>query len=146
MNATDRIPDVTKTLELSAAPETVWEAITDPEALAGWFPDRVELEGREPGARGWFVWDRHGRYAFEIVEVEPGRRLVWRWGQDPDRELEQTGTTIVEWTLEPRADGGTLLRLRESGFPTPQYRGGNDLGWDKELGHLLAWLTRDHEV
>jgi uncharacterized protein YndB with AHSA1/START domain len=141
----DRIDDVTKTLELSADPADVWRAITDPAALGSWFPDRVEIEGSTPGSRGWFVWEDHGRYAFELVEIEEGRRLVWRWAQDADKELDRTGTTVVEWVLEARPGGGTLLRLRESGFPSTDYRGGNDEGWDKELGHLLGYLTRGHQ-
>jgi uncharacterized protein YndB with AHSA1/START domain len=144
MTTTDRVADVTKTLEMAAEPAAVWEAITQPAALGSWFPDRVEIEDMTPGTRGWFVWEQHGRYAFEIVDVEEGRRLVWRWAQDADKELEETGTTLVEWVLEPRPGGGTMLRLRESGFPTAEYRGGNDEGWDKELGHLLGYVTQHH--
>jgi hypothetical protein len=38
-------------------------------------------------------------------------------------------TTLVEWSLEERADGGTTLRLRESGFTRPEDRAGNEEGW-----------------
>ena len=47
---------------------------------------------------------------------------------------------LVEWTLTPRADGGTTLFLRESGFRRPEQRAENDEGWTSELAELLAYL------
>ena len=49
-------------------------------------------------------------------------------------------STLVEWDLEPTADGGTLLRLRESGFVAEADRAGNDAGWTEELGELVNYL------
>lgn len=131
---------VTKTLQLDADPERVWAAISDPAQLAMWFPDRVEIAAIEPGEKGWFVWNEHGRYAFEVVEVDVGRRLVWRWARDPEQTLEQTPTTLVEWHVRAAAGGGTTLRVHESGFETEHYRAGNDTGWDQELAELQALL------
>jgi uncharacterized protein YndB with AHSA1/START domain len=131
---------VEKTLRLRAGPERVWRALTDPAELGQWFPDRTDLEPRA-GAAGWFDWTAHGRYAVRVEEVDPPRRLVWTWARDAGVELEEGPRTRVEWTLEPTSDGGTTLRLRESGFTDPKYRDGNDAGWDKELGELVEYLN-----
>jgi len=129
---------VEKTMTFDAAPERVWRALTDPEELGVWFPDRVEdLDGTPDG---WFVWDAHGRFAMRVVEAHPPRRLVWTWARKPETALDAGPTTTVEWTLEPTSSGGTRLRLRESGFATPEARADNDSGWDHELGELAEHL------
>lgn len=135
------IPAITKDLELDASLERVWGAITDPAQLGSWFPNRVEIESMSPGNRGWFVWDDHGRYRFEVEEVEVHVRLVWRWANDPEKDLEEALTTRVEWRLEARSAGGTRLQIRESGFKSEEYRAGNDKGWDKELAELVELLA-----
>ena len=48
--------------------------------------------------------------------------------------------TLVEWWVEPREDGGTTLRMRESGFTVPTHRSGNEEGWTEELGELVELL------
>jgi uncharacterized protein YndB with AHSA1/START domain len=135
------IGTVEKKLELAAAPERVWRAITASEELARWFPDRVDGGDLVAGADGGWVWEKHGRFAFRVEVMEPPTRLVWRWAREPDTALEDAATTTVEWTLEPGSDGGTTLRLRESGFLRPEDRSENDAGWDAELGELQALLA-----
>jgi len=158
---TNAIPDITKTLEFDASPERVWDALTDPVQLGSWFPNTVEIESMSPGNRGWFIWEDHGRYRFEVEEIAPRERFVWRWANDPEKELEDTLTTRVEWRLEVRPEGeledtlttrvewrlevrpegGTRLKVRESGFETEEYRAGNVKGWDHELGELVELLA-----
>jgi uncharacterized protein YndB with AHSA1/START domain len=130
---------VEKTLHLSATPDRVWRALTNPRELGQWFPDRTDLH---PGVgnTGWFDWEDHGKFAVRIDEVSPLKRLVWTWAREPGIELEEGHRTTVEWTLEPRSDGGTTLHLRESGFVDPASRDQNDQGWDKELRELVEYL------
>ncbi len=126
---------VEKVLQLEARIERVWHAITDPAELARWFGDEAEIDLR-PGGDAAMVWQEHGRYAMRIEEVEPPTRLVWSWVHEPGVAFEDVPPTRVEWTLAPRDDGGTTLRLRETGFRTDLHRGQNDEGWDAELGEL----------
>ncbi len=136
---------VEKTLELAASPERVWRALTEPAELARWFPDATDLEPRA-GSVGWFDWADHGKYAVRIEEIAPPARLVWSWSRDADVALEDGPRTRVEWTLEARPDGGTTLRLRESGFTHARYRRENDAGWDQELGELAEYLEAEPET
>jgi uncharacterized protein YndB with AHSA1/START domain len=53
-------------------------------------------------------------------------------------DFEAAPFTTVEWVLAETADGGTTLRLKESGFLTDEHQGENDRGWEEELGHLAA--------
>jgi uncharacterized protein YndB with AHSA1/START domain len=132
---------VERTLDLNAPLDRVWRALTDPEELARWFPDRVDQAEIKPGVEGRFVWEKHGAYAFRLEAVEPPRRLVWQWARDAETSLDEGVTTKVEWILEPRSDGGTTLRLRESGFVRPEDHEANEMGWDAELKELVELLS-----
>ncbi len=134
------IDAIEKTLHLDAAIDDVWRALTDPAELSGWFGDTTELNP-QVGGRGWFGWEAHGKFAVEVREFDPPRRFAWRWSHEAGKSIDETHTTLVEWTLEPRADGGTTLHLRESGFATAEHRRENVSGWDQELGELVEHLA-----
>lgn len=132
--------EVVKTLALAAAPARVWKALTDPDELVKWFPDKeARIEAKE-GAEGAWEWETYGAYSVRFEVVDPPRRLVWTWAREPGVPLEETRTTTVEFHLEPTASGGTTLHLREHGFVREEDRRDNDGGWDKELGELVAYL------
>jgi len=50
-------------------------------------------------------------------------------------------STRVEWTLEGRPDGSTLIRLREEGFVDTEQRARNVEGWGQELAELRRHLA-----
>jgi uncharacterized protein YndB with AHSA1/START domain len=132
--------EVVKTLVVPASITRVWRAISDPKELVRWFPDEKADVAVAPGEEGAWVWHGHGAYSVRIDVVEPPTRLVWSWARDPDRPLADTVVTTVEFRLEKNEDDTTTLHLRESGFVREQDRGGNDTGWDKELGELVSYL------
>jgi len=134
------IDAIERTLELGAAPDRVWKALTDTNEITAWFGDSAELEPRL-GAEGWFGWESHGRFAVRIEALELETRLAWRWAREADTPLDQTRSTLVEWTLIPRPDGGTTLKLEESGFGRERDREENVGGWKHELGHLSDHLA-----
>jgi uncharacterized protein YndB with AHSA1/START domain len=93
---------IRKEILLPAGRDEVWSALTDPDELARWFANDVELDLR-PGGEARFRWgDGESRRA-TFTEVEPGERLAFEW----DGEGE------VEFTLEDDADG-TLLTVVET--------------------------------
>ena len=134
------IEAIERTLELRISPAKVWRALTDASEIASWFGDSAELEPRL-GAEGWFGWDSYGRAAVRIEAFEPETRLVWRWAREADKPLDEVHSTVVEWTLIPRPDGGTTLKLEESGFEREQDREENVGGWQHELAHLTDHLA-----
>jgi len=87
-------------------PERVWQALTDPSALARWLMPttfkpllgfRFRFEGLDRGNRSTVEG--------EVLELEEGTRLSYTWD---DGEDDTPG--VVCWTLQPR-DGGTHLTL-----------------------------------
>jgi uncharacterized protein YndB with AHSA1/START domain len=142
MTATDArgTAAIERTLELRAGPERVWRALTDAAELGGWFGARGELDLR-PGGAGFFEWTEHGRFAARVEAVDPPRHLAWRWAREKDTPVDGGPSTLVEFRLEPLAEGGTRLHLRESGFERPEDRVANSGGWLEELGELAAFLA-----
>lgn len=134
------LPAIERTMELSASPERVWRAITDPRELSRWFPDRAELDVRV-GADGTFFWNEHGSFALRIEAVEEPSYFAWRWANEANTTIEAAAeVTLVEWRLSPAEGGGTVLTIRESGFTRPGHRDGNDRGWTSELAELVELL------
>jgi len=124
---------IERTLELDAPVARVWKAISDPSELGRWFPTRATWDLR-PGGTGTFFWEGYGEFPVEVVRVDEPNHLAYRWG------MEAGEVTLVEWWLDERPDGGTTLRLRESGFTSQKRRDGNDGGWTSELAELLELL------
>ncbi|MDQ1397620.1 MAG: hypothetical protein QOG64_2879, partial [Acidimicrobiaceae bacterium] len=69
---------VTREVVLPAGVDEVWEAITDPRRLAEWFGADVDLD-LWPGGNAEFRGDDGEVRRGVVEEVEPCRRLAYRW-------------------------------------------------------------------
>jgi uncharacterized protein YndB with AHSA1/START domain len=98
--------EVTREIVLPAAPDEVWEALTDPERLSEWFANDVEFDAR-PGGRGVFRWDDGETRHATVDDVVPGERLGFAWA---DGDGAESHVTIA---LE-EAEQGTRLRVVET--------------------------------
>ena len=130
------------------APEKVWRAWTDPQALRRWFrPDAsfsipvVESDVRVGGrfrilminARGE-EFDLSGVYR----EVVASRRLVmtWGWKNQPGHE------SLVTVTLRA-ANPGTQLELRHEQYVDMEDQPTHEQGWNGALDKLESLLALD---
>ncbi|HMK11281.1 MAG TPA: SRPBCC family protein [Acidimicrobiales bacterium] len=117
---------LTFTRRFAHAPDKVWRAVTEPEHLAAWFPQRIEGEWKE-GATLRFVTDEGDGFDGEVVEFDPPSVLEIMWGTDRLR-------------IEVRADGdGTLLMLRDT-FAELGKAARDGAGWHECLAHLARHL------
>jgi uncharacterized protein YndB with AHSA1/START domain len=132
--------------------ERVWAALTEPERMRQWFCNAGAEIDLRPGGEASFKWD-HGTSRAIVETVDPPRQFAFRWtpgykGEDPNRPLAEQPLTLVAFTLEP-VDGGTRLRLVESGFAgLDESRRiaafqDNDKGWDECLANLTNVLEAD---
>jgi uncharacterized protein YndB with AHSA1/START domain len=115
---------------LPATPEEVFDAYTDAEQQKIWFgildqePGVVEIEvDLRVGGTQTAVWgpnrDTLFREVQTFLEIDRPRRLVTEaTGTNPDGT---SMTTRVEITFED-ADGGTLMTVVQTGFPTDDVR------------------------
>jgi uncharacterized protein YndB with AHSA1/START domain len=105
-----------RTIELSAAPEEVWNALTRPELLSGWFGAEVEIDPRRGGAVDARFPDGTRRRG--IVQVaDPPRRLTFRW-----RAVAPAagGASVVELALRAEGDATILTVVEEAGVLGPE--------------------------
>jgi uncharacterized protein YndB with AHSA1/START domain len=118
--------------EMAHPPEKVWRALTQGRLIEQWLMtnDFQPVVGhrfnfRATPAPGW-----NGVIDCEVLVVEPHARLAYSWGT---MGIE----SVVTWTLTP-TEGGTHLRMEQSGFPSEEGRNykGAKYGWQKFIGNL----------
>jgi uncharacterized protein YndB with AHSA1/START domain len=114
----DRDDRVTRSAEIDAPPERVWEALTGAEELSAWFG--AEADGViEVGERIRFRWEDGRERVAVIEERERPRKLAFRWlpfERYPGGETRILGPGRVEFELEPH-EGGARIRVVELGTP-----------------------------
>ena len=103
-------------VDVSAPPERVWQALTDPTEIAQYMMgSRVETDWRPGSAITWSgEWEgKPYQDRGEVLEVEPGRRLaVTHWSPLTGQEDEPENYHTVRYELAP-TDGGTRLTLSQ---------------------------------
>jgi uncharacterized protein YndB with AHSA1/START domain len=162
-------PDrIEKEVLLKAPLDRVWRAISDADEFGQWFGVRFDgpfVAGASvtgtmtPTAVDEDVAKAQQPYAgqadaWQIVAVEPKRRLAFRWhpfGTEDSSDHVEEPTTLVEFTLEDTADG-VLLRIVESGFeaiPADRRQSafeGNSEGWAAQTQLVRKYLALSEKV
>jgi uncharacterized protein YndB with AHSA1/START domain len=116
--------------------EKLWRALTESSLLAQWMMnnDFKPVVGRKFQFRAEPMPNWNGLVDCEVLVVDPMQRLSYNWGVGGgDSGLQW----VVSWTLTP-AEGGTLVRMEQSGFGPDQkaaYQGAT-YGWQKFIGNL----------
>ncbi len=139
------------TRQLPATPEAVFDAYTDAEQQKIWFsildeePGIVEIEvDLRVGGTQKAVWGPNRDTLFTEVQTfleidRPHRLVTESTGSDPSG---QTMTTHIIVTFEPH-DGGTLVTVEQTGFPTPEMRDFFEtMAWVGAFDRIEAYLTR----
>jgi uncharacterized protein YndB with AHSA1/START domain len=123
-------PQLRTSVVIDAAPDAVFDSLTQPQHFRKWFGANVDIEPYVGGrfAMGGFDLDPGG---IKFVEFEPGRKATLRFAD---------GET-TSWELDG-SDGQTRLTIVQSGFDVdnPPYP-----GWAGWLAGV-AELRRYHEV
>jgi uncharacterized protein YndB with AHSA1/START domain len=99
---------------IEAPVEVVWRFITEPDQIALWFADRVDLVVLEPGARGFMEFGDQGGPVL-VEAVDPPTRFSFRWNHPDGQEPVVGNSMLVEFTLTPDGEERTRLRVTESG-------------------------------
>jgi uncharacterized protein YndB with AHSA1/START domain len=134
-------PSLSFKRRLSASPEKVYAAWTDPEKIIRWFGRtdakaysfRADIDARI-GGRFRVSFSTDSEY-YEVGgvyrEVVPNQRLVfsWAWHSTPERE------SLVTVSLKPDGDG-TLLTLHHEQLFDQAARDGHERGWIGALDKL----------
>jgi uncharacterized protein YndB with AHSA1/START domain len=134
-------PSLTIVRKLKAAPEKVWRALTQPDALKQWFAPsdaftipRAETDLRVGGSYHIVMKSPDGEehdVSGAYREILPNRKLVytWVWKSAPERE------SLVTWELRA-AGAGTELTLRHEQFADAEARDKHQQGWTGCIARL----------
>lgn len=149
-SSTDRIE---REILLMAPRSRVWRALSNAEEFGDWFG--VALKGKTfvAGSRvqGQITYPGYEHITFDVLieNMEPERLLSFRWhpyAVDPSVDYSNEQTTLVVFELK-EVEGGTLLRVIESGFDnipwarrTEAYRM-NSGGWDEQMKNIEKYTS-----
>lgn len=149
--STDKIE---KQIDLKAPVSRVWAALTDYRQFGEWF--RVSMHapfvvGEEATGQILHPGYEHLTWRAVVVAIEPEKRFAFTWhpyGIDKSVDYSKEEPTLVEFLLEPLADG-TRLTLVESGFDkVPVHRRDeafrmNDNGWTQQMKNIEAYVEKN---
>jgi uncharacterized protein YndB with AHSA1/START domain len=129
--------------EISASPQQVWDALTDPDAIARFmFGAKVDTDWEEGGAITWSGELDGEPYQDkgEILEVDEGRRLRMTHfsplsGEDDVPESYHT----LDYRLEDR-DGTTRLSLDQDGNDTAEQAEQFAANWQSMLDQVKEYV------
>jgi uncharacterized protein (TIGR03086 family) len=122
-----------KSVVVPLDPEATFDLITQPDRLRRWMAVAARVELRPGGDYRWTVTPGHTA-AGTIVNVEPGKRVVYTWGWE-DGDPAPGGSTVTV-TLTP-VDAGTEVRLAHDGL-TEEQAAHHAVGWNHFMDRLVA--------
>jgi uncharacterized protein YndB with AHSA1/START domain len=126
-----------------------WRAITDAGQMASWYSGSETAQVRcEPGIGGAIdiLWSGGAHVGGEVVlATAPTDWVVHWWDQDSLERRDDPGMiTVQRWHLAPSPDGGTTIRLVESGYDrqvvTDDWMQQIGQGWDEFFTNLRTVL------
>lgn len=145
---------ITKTIEIAAPVEKLWDALIDHEKFGIWFRvalDQPFIVGQPSTGHMTYPGYEDYRWEARIVAIEPMTRFALEWpATGGDKELMESGVAVPEWTLvefmlEP-TENGTRLTVTESGFdkvPEPRRSNvmrSNDGGWAEQVKNIRDYV------
>ena len=143
---------IEKQIYIKAPIARVWRAIADHREFGTWF--RVAMEGpfvagKEARGRITYPGKEHLVMTVTVQRIEPERLLSFTWHPyaiDPNTDYSAEPPTLVEFILEPVADG-TRLTVVESGFDAlPPHRRDlafrmNEGGWAIQVQNIAQHVA-----
>ena len=132
---------IKREIYVEASPEIVFEVVSSPTHLSGWWPDDARYEP-VPGYAGEIVFGDCNAggvvVPFTVVDARPPRTFSFRWTHPAGEPAAEGNSLLVTFDLTP-SGGGTLLRMTETGF--------RELGWEaaqleeQYRDHVSGWDT-----
>ncbi|AYY13906.1 serine/threonine-protein kinase BRI1-like 1 [Actinobacteria bacterium YIM 96077] len=138
MSTQDRIE---QQVVIDAPVARVWKLVTEPGWWIGDGNDRTGQRRYRDGDLDVVEDPRFGRFPVRTETTEPQHYVSYRWASTfPGEDLRPDNSTLVEFWLSEH-DGGTLLRVVESGFASlavpdearERSVNGNIEGWVEQL-------------
>jgi uncharacterized protein YndB with AHSA1/START domain len=130
---------IVREIYVEASPEVVFQVVSSPHHVKEWWPDDARYDVR-PGSAGEIGFGEEGTdrkvVALTVVEVQPPRTFSFRWVHPSGKDAVEGNSLLVTFELTPK-DGGTLLKMTETGF--------REMGWEAAVleqqyrEHVTGW-------
>jgi uncharacterized protein YndB with AHSA1/START domain len=132
------MPGIVIELAIAAAPQRVWNALTQPDEIGHWWTNDLNAKP-EVGSLAEFRFGEWGDFALlvEVAELEQDEKVHWIHRRSP---VAQWAGTIVTWQLKPDHNG-TMLVFRHDGFvKKDEVYEQTRRNWDSFLASLKSYL------
>jgi uncharacterized protein YndB with AHSA1/START domain len=126
---------------IRTTPEKLWRALIDPEFTRRYWAETWQESEWKPGA-SWRIMIPDGRVgdSGEVLEIEPGRRLVLSWRNEFMPELRAEGYSRLTYELEPLGESVKLTVIQEIDKPDSKFIEAVSSGWPHILASLKSLL------
>jgi len=126
---------------IRTTPEKLWQALIDPEFTRRYWVGTWQDCEWKPGA-SWRLMIPDGRVgdSGEVLEIEPGRRLVLTWRNEFKPELREEGPSRLTYELEQQGESVKLTVIHESETPGSKLIEGVSSGWPMILASLKSLI------
>lgn len=142
---------------IRTTPEKLWEALTNGDfSVKYWFGFRFEVELKVGGKvrilppKGM---EEHGDHAGEVLECEPGRKLVYTWNPKDTPEIAKKRDSLsrVTYEITPMGSQVKLRLIHDNLLPEDieedpkTFRGINN-GWPAVISSLKSLLETGEAI
>jgi uncharacterized protein YndB with AHSA1/START domain len=126
---------------IRTTPEKLWQALIEPEFTRQFWGETWQESEWKAGA-SWRLMIPDGRVgdSGEILEIEPGRKLVLRWRNEFMPELHAEGYSRMTYELEKQGDLVKLTVIHEMDKPGSKLIDAVSNGWPMILASLKSLL------
>jgi uncharacterized protein YndB with AHSA1/START domain len=126
---------------IRTTPEKLWQALIDPEFTRQYWAETWQDCEWKPGA-SWRLMIPDGRVgdSGEVLEIEPGRRLVLTWRNEFLPALREEPVSRLTYELEPQGDMVKLTVIHESEQPGSKLIEMVSTGWPMIMASLKSLL------
>ena len=110
-------PDHVYSVLIRATPDRIWRAITDGvETERYYYNTRVDSDWSIGGRVVYAYADGSVAADGEVLEIDPGRRVLMTFHARWDPEIEAEGPVRMSWEVEPAGEGVSKLTVVTSGM------------------------------
>jgi uncharacterized protein YndB with AHSA1/START domain len=126
---------------IRTTPEKLWAALTDPRTIKQyWFGINCESDFKKGSP--WKLAFEDGGLADsgEILDVDPGKRLVIKWRNEKRPELKVEGYSVCTMELEPADEAVKLTITHTINKENAKFIEAVAGGWPKVMSNLKSLL------
>jgi uncharacterized protein YndB with AHSA1/START domain len=126
---------------IRTTPEALWQALTDPDLIRRYFSGTTQQSKWKPGS-SWRMVKPDGGVtdSGEILEAEPGRKLVLKWRHELRPELKAEGYSRMTYEIEEEEGKVKLTVTHEIEEPESKFIEAVSGGWPYILSSLKSLL------